>query len=266
MGDTRRASHLCAQVRTPYPDANGTMKLTSNAAESDWNRRSSYYGSKQFPPRRAQSVISKHSAIAGNGPRFPQESYYGNRPASQFDPRASTKDGLYDGGAQYGGYGAAGGHGPGPSRQRASRMQSEPQLGTSYQRTDANPNPLYPLQHRDRSYETVTSAAGSGSSGDQGSYQTDPSSENSSADRASPAKLPLPPTNDYGIGFSQSPTYKPAAFTLGTNAKPTSTIQKKPVASGAMPPPVPAKEQHLQMRPAPQKRKSWLMRRFSKAA
>jgi hypothetical protein len=107
-------------------------------------------------------------------------------------------------------------------------MQSQPEFST-YGRGEQQT--VYPLPHKDRSYETVTSAAGSGSSAEPAGYQTDPtSSENSSIDRASPVK-PNQPTNDYGIGFSQSPTYRPQAFTVGANP---GHQQGGPVGGGQM--------------------------------
>ena len=143
---------------------------------------------------------------------------------------------------------------------------------------------MYPLPHKDRSYETVTSAAGSGGSADPAGYQTDPtSSDNSSIDRRSPAKAPQP-TNDYGIGFNQSSSYQPKAFTVGTNqgfqagrnsAQPARAPMPQSYSSG---PPVPTKEHPLNRRPVapqqptpvqrpmPEKRKSWFTRRFSKAS
>jgi hypothetical protein len=173
-------------------------------------------------------------------------------------------------------------------------MQSQPELG-AYGRGESS---VYPVPHKDRSYETVTSAAGSGSSAaEPAGYQTDPtSSENSSIDRASPVK-PGQPMNDYGIGFNQSPTYQPQAFTVGANP----AYQGGPVGgqqnvyqgkSPAVPrkklaaplPPLPPKDAGLQRRPPGQqyqqqpqqhmqerpdmggKRKSWFTRRFSKAS
>lgn len=166
-----------------------------------------------------------------------------------------------------------GGYGVGPSRHRASRMQSEPYLN-SYRGEQG----VYPLPHKDRSYETVTSAAGSGSSADPVGYQTDPtSSDNSSIDRNSPAKR-LESVNDYGIGFSPASTYQPPAFTVGTNGGHGGLsgdgYKNKNVAPNNFGPPVvphkdtPARIQRrpvAQQRPEmPEKRKSWFARRFSK--
>ena len=159
-------------------------------------------------------------------------------------------------------------------------MQSQPEF-TSYGRGE---QAVYPLPHKDRSYETVTSAAGSGGSADPAGYQTDPtSSDNSSIDRRSPAKAPQP-TNDYGIGFNQSSSYQPKAFTVGTNqgfqaGRNSAQPARAPVPqSYSSAPPVPMKEHPLNRRPVapqqptlvqrpmPEKRKSWFTRRFSKAS
>jgi hypothetical protein len=236
--------------------------------------------------------------LLDNGPQFPQDGYYGRRPASsafrsdtsQFEMRAPTRDSFLDpqssnGNGMSGGNGNGYGYGmAGPSRQRASRMQSQPELNT-YGRGEPS---VYPLPHKDRSYETVTSAAGSGSSAESAGYQTDPtSSENSSIDRKSPIRRPVP-TNDYGIGFNASPTYQPKAFTVGAQpgyqggpvgGMPMNHKGKKPVPSqnfDAPPPPPPQKDHgmiqrrpvaHQQPRPElVDKRKSWFARRFSKAS
>lgn len=138
--------------------------------------------------------------------------------------------------------------------------------------------PVYPMPHNDRSYETVTSAAGSGNS-DPAGYQTDPtSSDNSSIRRASPAKRPEP-VNDYGIGFSQQQSYYQPEFTLSS----------QPQGQGNYPPPpppphadnagpqVPRKaapavlrrepsRQQQQLQEGGDRRKSWFSRRFSKNA
>lgn len=141
--------------------------------------------------------------------------------------------------------------------------------------------PVYPMPHKDRSYETVTSAAASGNS-DPAGYQTDPtSSDNSSIRRASPAKRPEP-VNDYGIGFSQSQSYQPQSFAFESQASPSAS-GNHPLPT---PPPHAAQQQQYQAPPAvprknapavlrrepsnqsPQdaggKRKSWLSRRFSR--
>lgn len=153
---------------------------------------------------------------------------------------------------------------------RTSRLQTDPNYSSNGR--DQN---IYPLPHKDRSYETVTSAAGSGHS-DQNGYQTDPtSSDNSSIDRTSPAKR-NEPVNDYGIGFSQGQSQQAQMLGAGMGRKPLpQNMQQSSQQSG---PPVPQKQhtiikrqpsnqstaQSNLQRPEPEKRKSWLSRRFSK--
>ncbi|PKS06361.1 hypothetical protein jhhlp_007109 [Lomentospora prolificans] len=254
--------------------------LNRPQSEADWNRRGSYYGNgnRNYAASRAPSMLS----VGGNGNRYPQDNYYGSRPTSHFDPRPSPRNSYHEP-QQYGGYGPYGGqegyppnhggHG-GPSgqyggRHRAARMQSAPQLHNHNRR---DPNSVYPTQHRDRSYETVTTASG-GSGGDQGSYQTDPSSDNGSVDRVSPMKPPPVPAHDYGIGFSGQSAYQPQGFTFGPNGNNPNTIQKKPVPgtlASTLPPAVPRKDvmppqaNLAPAKPQPEKRKSWLFRRFSR--
>jgi len=213
--------------------------------------------------------------VSDNGPRFPHDSYYGGRPGrpeSTYDMRQHGRDGYFDQNHSGNAYGM----GPGPSRQRASRMQSQPEFA-SYGRGE---QAVYPLPHKDRSYETVTSAAGSGSSADPAGYQTDlTSSDNSSIDRRSPGKAPQP-TNDYGIGFNQTSSYQPKAFTVGSNqayqgGPGNGYAVKHSTSQNYVAPPVPMKEPMLNRRPIPQqpmqrpepeKRKSWFSRRFSRAS
>lgn len=252
---------------SPRAEVNPLTTLT----EADWNRRNSY-APRSNGSSRPQSIYS----MPGAPPRQPQDAYYGGRLPSQFDPRTSppARDsyheqsssgyGLYNGGG-YEGYSAGNGN-PYYNRQPGPRSQLSPQ----YYNNRREPNDVYSLQNRDRSYETVTSASGSGVSGDQGSYRTDPSSDNSSLDRASPPKPP-PPSNDYGIGFSGPSTYQPAAFSVGPRSG-GSRIVKKQVPGAGVPmaagPSVPPKGQasYAPARPEPEKKKSWLFRRFSKKA
>jgi hypothetical protein len=184
-----------------------------------------------------------------------------------------------------------GGHGPSMQNGRRGwpRMASEPQYVPSH-RQQQNDHSI-PSNHR--SYETVTTASGSGSSAEPAGYQTDPtSSDNSSVERVQssvPRRQPEP-VNDYGIGFGQSPSYQPPSFALGgQNAGMSSggggggydnnyQVSSAPTTYSNPAPPVPQKETGgllrkpvstmpvQQARPAaqPEKRKSWLARRFSK--
>lgn len=215
------------------------------------------------------SAPSLTITVPGNQtPRFPQDNYYGNSRPVSFRPE-NTQFELSNAGASKSGHLDAygGGYNPGPSRQRVPRVHTEPQFH-GYGR---NQN-IYPLPHKDRSYETVISAAASGVS-DPAGYQTDPtSSDNSSIERNSPAKR-LEPINDYGIGFSQPQPYQSQGLSLGLNG---TTTQALPAQQA--PPTVPAAQrkekttllrrqstqQSIQQRPETEKRKSWLARRFSK--
>lgn len=178
-------------------------------------------------------------------------------------------------------YGSADNTGPSngyyPNRARYPRTASEPHFN--------NGQGVYPVSGNKQSYETVTTASGSGSSGDPAGYSTDPSSENSSVDRI--AALPVKePTENYGFnGFGGNPHILP----------PGSGLQEQ-YSSGAQrqgngyytqgPPPLPRKESvgprvpiklgatsgnaqpptyGVQRPGAGEKRKSWFGRRFSKA-
>jgi hypothetical protein len=169
-----------------------------------------------------------------------------------------------------------------PNRARYPRTASEPHFNSGGQG-------VYPVPGNQQSYETVTTASGSGSS-DPAGYSTDPSSENSSVDR-----VPPQPQKDlgesYGFnGFGADPQIQPPGVHL----------QEQYVANGSNgaqrqgngypnqgPPPVPRKEgpvgrvpiklnpssgnvglggQNPGQRPgAGEKRKSWFGKRFSRA-
>jgi hypothetical protein len=219
---------------------------------------------------------------------------YGNRAdASLPDLRASNtgnRDSYYDQQSGYGGYGQTTQNG----RRGWPRMASEPQYGGSSHRQQHNAQD-HPVPSNHRSYETVTTASGNVSSAEPAGYQTDPtSSDNSSIERGQSVPRRQPePVNDYGIGFNQSPSsYQPPSFAVGAqnsgmsgggNNYQTSggnNYQTNGAYSYGKPaPPVPHKDQsqvlrkptaanHTQQaRPAePEKRKSWLSRRFSKKA
>jgi len=175
-------------------------------------------------------------------------------------------------------------------QQPHQQQQQQQQQQQAQQAQQAQNDYSIPSNHR--SYETVTTASGSGSSAEPAGYQTDPtSSDNSSIERmqSSVPKRQPEPVNDYGIGFGQSPSYQPPSFSLGV---PNSGMNggvggggysngNNYQVSGApnygnAPPPVPQKEGGIlrkpisnnpvhQARPAqPEKRKSWFSRRFSK--
>jgi hypothetical protein len=119
------------------------------------------------------------------GPKYAQESYNqgrpnGFRPDSYNESRGvnngmSRPDSYYDNNSRPS-------NGYYPSRARYPRTASEPQFN--------NNTTIYPAHGVQQSYETVTTASGSGSSGDPLGYSTDPSSDNSSLDRIQPPSVP----------------------------------------------------------------------------
>ena len=216
-----------------------------------------------------------HNFLASKS-RYRPDSYYGSRPASQTPasqtPYAlgvapSARSSVFNGQTGYfDNY--TGAYYPGPLRQAPPNHEHFRHYGR-----DTN---VYHLSHKDRSYETVTSAEGSGNS-DQIGYQTDPiSSDNSSIERQSPARRG-DPANDYGIDFSQPQQYQ--NLRLGANQasrRPVPPPQGSTQQGGR--PPVPRKEvssvltkqstqqtQDQERPAAPEKRKSWFSRRFSKS-
>lgn len=134
------------------------------------------------------------------------------------------------------------------------------------------------------SYETVTTASGSGgSSGDPAGYSTDPSSENSSMDRVAP--LPHKDVETYGFnGFGNNPQYAPPGSGLDQRQGPTGAARQGNGYQHQGPPPPPSKDGFAPRAPiklgettgnaAPQpaeiptptneKRKSWFGRKFGK--
>jgi hypothetical protein len=234
-------------------------RSADNLIEADWHRRGSYHAAGGNGPSRPPSIYS----TAGNGGRHYQDGYYASRRSSHVDPR--SRDSYYEssqnGGGGYGDYNVGNGYSSVP-RHHGSR----PHLNVQYNQQRLEPlNSIYPNQHKDRSYETVTSAGASGSLGDHGSYHTDPSSDNSSFNRASPPK-PSPPLNDYGIAFSGPTTYQPSGLSIDANA--TETQMHKGIGGSAAPVPAAnhgaAEPTAVPTKSPVDKRKSWLSRRFSR--
>lgn len=210
-------------------------------------------------------------------PRFPHNSYYGGRPQS-YRPD-SYVDGRSNGMTRPDSYYNGGVDNPGPSngyypnRARYPRTASEPHFN--------GPQGVYPGPGNQQSYETVTTASGSGSSGEAIGYSTDPSSENGSVDRVPP--LPMKePADTYGFnGFGANPHFESPGVGLqesyGVNG--SNAVQRQGNGHPSQgPPPVPRKESGgpripiklgkpngAQRPDTGDKRKSWLGRRFSKA-
>ncbi|OAA39730.1 hypothetical protein NOR_06150 [Metarhizium rileyi] len=217
------------------------------------------------------------SVQPGHQPRFPQDSYYSSRPVSI---RGDSQYGLHNtgtaratmyenqhsgGGFNNSGYERAHGGSRYMSRDRSQRLPSE-----SHYSVYGREQGVYPIPHKDRSYETVTSAAPSGTS-DPAGYQTDPtSSDNSSIDRTSPGKRPEP-ANDYGIGFSQTQAYEVQNFALNAKNRSPPSLPPPGMQPQAVPrsPAVPRKASLLRRQTSQpddnsEKRRSWFSRRFIK--
>ncbi|KAM0437498.1 hypothetical protein ACHAPT_001861 [Fusarium lateritium] len=243
-----------------------TIRSFEAAIDGGYSRKSLYRAETD-----SQANWNRRNSSFTQQSRYPQDSYYGGRPASLRPENTNYESGpprssYFDGQAYNNGYGT------GPSRQRMSRLQSEPQ----YQNYGRDQN-IYPLPHKDRSYETVTSAAGSGNS-DQAGYQTDPtSSDNSSIDRTMPAKR-REPFNEYGSApnMAQQPSQPrpwPAAGANGNGKQPQGPPPQARPAAAQPPPPATQKPKHALLRRTStqsqrpdggEKRKSWFARRFSK--
>jgi hypothetical protein len=169
----------------------------------------------------------------------------------------------------------------GNGRQRMPRMASEPSYNNQNRQLDPN---VYPIPNNHRSYETVASASGSGTSGEPSGYQTDPtSSDNSSVERVQPPPKPQseainnyrspvgqpsftvgvrspPPHNNYQANMAQANGYPSQAPGAPYN-HPRANIIRKPTAQAMNPNMMPQQQQRP---PMGEKRKSWFARRFSR--
>ncbi|KAG9238363.1 hypothetical protein BJ875DRAFT_57452 [Amylocarpus encephaloides] len=240
------------------------IRTNSADTQSNYNRRSSYYGGTQVTqddrPRYAPNGYGRAQSYSR------PESYYGDsryngaggRPDSYYttDNAAGPSNGYY------------------PNRARYPRTASEPQFNSAQ---------VYPGPSNQPSYETVTTASGSGNSADPIGYSTDPSSENSSVDRiqALPAKEPQ---ESYGFnGFGTTPQFAPPGNGLNRQSS-GNGAQRPPNGYQNQGPPPPAKSVNAPGGPirlgetsgnagappaqrlgAGEKRKSWFGRRFSKS-
>jgi hypothetical protein len=161
-----------------------------------------------------------------------------------------------------------------PNRARYPRTAPEPQFNHG--------QGVYPAPGNQASYETVTTASGSGTSGEPAGYSTDPSSENSSVDRVAPLP-PKEPVNTYGFnGFGNSPQFLPPGSGLNEQYRNNGSngVQRQPNGyQNQAPPPLPRKESvgprvptklgktsgNAQRPLVQEKRKSWFGKRFSKS-
>jgi hypothetical protein len=211
--------------------------------------------------------------------RYPHNGYYaGGRPQS-YRPESAYMDGRSNGMTRPDSYYNTGDNNGGPSNSYYPNRARYPRTPTELHPN--NGGSIYAANLNPQSYETVTTASGSGSSGDPAGYSTDPSSDNSSVDRVAPLP-PKEPLEIYGFsGFGSTPQYLPPGSGLydqyGSNG-----MQHGNGYQNEGPPPVPRKEvpgsrvpiklgttsrnaQPPAQRPgAGEKRKSWFGKRFSK--
>lgn len=225
----------------------------------------------------------------GGGSR--RSSYYGGGGHDQ--NRYSQVSGYYGGGRGGRDSYVDPGHGMGgpvggPPRTRNNRMQSDP----GWNRYSQGGNGVYPSHGYQQSRDTVNT---NGSNGSHSDPHTEPGSDNSSFERATPVARP-DPAEQYGFqGFGGGPILEeyPAAHNMGgypvqpshgangLNNGPNGYNGQN--GYGGVPPPVPAKAQPIKLgqsdgappsnsggRPAvlqrqnTDKRRSWFKRRFSK--
>ncbi|OAF58470.1 hypothetical protein VC83_05050 [Pseudogymnoascus destructans] len=140
---------------------------------------------------------------------------------------------------------------------------------------------VYPPNGNAQSYETVTTAAGSGSSAEPLGYSTDPSSDNSSFDRVAPISKAdygnnSPSNGQYGYQSNQQ-QYPVGGVQQGHQAAgyPSQKNGPLPPVKDREPPRVPIKlgksapgaptQQYDPPKAAPDKPKSWFSKRFSKS-
>jgi hypothetical protein len=212
---------------------------------------------------------------------------YGGRPNSFRPDHYSDNRGYNNGVSRPGSYydsNTGGNHNTGyyPTRARYPRTAPEPHFNNS--------TVVYPVNGNHQSYETGTTASGSGSSGDPLGYSTDPSSESSSVDRIQPAPKPEPIEINGFSGFGptpnvQIPNYGAAGYGgYAGRQSDVPMVNRGYQGQNSVPPPVPRKQSQGPSMPvsmgvtagsAPkanggarpgigEKRKSWFGRRFSK--
>lgn len=184
----------------------------ADSSESNWNRRGSYYagGANDERPRGSQN------GYYGNGNRA--QSY---RESGYYNGNGNGRpDSYYYNGQDYNGQN----QNQNPNRSRYPRTTSEPY---------GNVQGVYPATGNQQSYETVTSALGSGSSGEPAGYVTDPSSENSSLDRGQAIQNKQQPVNNYGFeGFGGNPQLQPVG--AGINANPYNNYNQNQNPGGSV--------------------------------
>ncbi|KAL5347103.1 hypothetical protein ACLOAV_008246 [Pseudogymnoascus australis] len=220
------------------------------------SRRSSYYGGSTMNgmgPRNHQG-----NGYGGRGQPYRSDGYgngNGSRPDSYYYDNNTSNNGYF------------------PNRSRYPRNDSEPALNTMAG--------VYPPNGNAQSYETVTTAAGSGSSAEPLGYSTDPSSDNSSFDRVAPISKAdygnnSPSNGQYGYQNGQQQQYPVGGTPQGyQSGYPSQNNGPLPPVKDRVPPRVPIKlgksapgestPQYDTIKAVPDKRKSWFSKRFSKA-
>jgi hypothetical protein len=208
--------------------------------------------------------------------RYSRASYYGGRQGG--------RESSYDNGDGMGG--PVGGP---PVRMRyGNRMQSDPGWNNrqSMHNGNGNGNSVYPMHGLQQSRDTVNTNGSNGSHSD-GPYSNEPSSDNSSFERAGPVQRPQPPahmdmgdqygSNGYGRGpqadpYGQQPSHGYPQYPTPqmNNGPPPPSKHITPPApiklgtSGGSPPADAERPKVLSKNSNDDKRKSWFKRRFSK--
>jgi len=273
IADPDRSNPTRSRWERPLDTIRSFEAAINESADSSaqFNRRSSYYGGTQV--------------TMDEKPRYGQNGYYGGGRSQSYRPESAYMDGRGNGMTRPDSYyNPADNPGPGsggpsngyfPNRARYPRTASEPHFN--------NGQNVYPVPGNQQSYETVTTASGSGSSADPAGYSTDPSSENSSVDRIAPQK---DPAETYGFnGFGNNPQYLPPGSGIndlngaqrqgnGYQHQGPPPLPRKesagprvPIKLGTSSGNVLSKESSKEARPAAgEKRKSWFGKRFSKNA
>ncbi|KAK2073019.1 hypothetical protein P8C59_007333 [Phyllachora maydis] len=234
-----------------------TIRSFEAAVDGGYNNRKSYFG----PDNESLATWNRRSTYyGGNGGRS-NDGFAASRPQSMFRPQSQHefRQSMWQRGSYVdqneganNGYGYYGNGQPPPPPPQHGFRRGNPRM-------TSDPSIMAPRQA--------------------------PNVENSSVDRMQ-AHLPKrepEPVNDYGIGFSNTSSDQPAAFSVGYapdgNGAPSSNYQLATGPGYEVKPPVPQKENAVLRKPTapvavaakrptpaatPEKRKSWLSRRFSK--
>ena len=231
----------------------------------------------------ANTIFAATQGGQDDRPRYPQNGYHSGGGRSQSYRPDSYIDGRSNGMSRPDSYytndNVGPSNGPGyynPNRARYPRTASEPHFNSGHG--------VYPGPGNQHSYETVTTASGSGSSPDTMGYSTDPSSENSSVDRIAPPQHKEPMEN-YGLNsFGGNPSIQPPGYNINEQHYGSNGTQQQGYGQPVygQPPPVPRKEDAASRvpiklgagesggqstrPPAAEKRKSWFGKRFSKSS